>query len=76
MFFTVIVWVLYVWILNVSANSGYQMTSIETIRRERQQEKHFLQSLIAFQESLPKLNSIDDHMVVVQPEDKRYIIIP
>lgn len=53
---------LYVWILNANANNGYQMTNIESVRREKQQTKHTLRAKIAKQESLDELYRKDDRM--------------
>ncbi|MFA6080077.1 MAG: hypothetical protein WC753_01190 [Candidatus Gracilibacteria bacterium] len=67
---------LYVWILNANANSGYQMTSIESIRRERQQTKHTLRSKIAKQESPDELYRKDDRMRPVDLKEITYITLP
>ena len=71
----IILWILYVWTLNASANSGYQMTRIESVRREKQQEKHFLRAQIAKQESKEELNKYDDKTVIIRPENTAYIEI-
>lgn len=69
----VILGALYVWLLNSSANSGYQMTRIEGLRREKQQEKDFLRAQRAKQESLKVLESFDDNTRYTPPEDIIYI---
>ena len=70
----VILGVLYLWVLNSSANSGYQMTRIESVRRDREQEKHFLRAEIAKQESRAELDSHDDHTLPTTPENTLYIL--
>jgi hypothetical protein len=69
----VILGILYVWTLNASANSGYQMTRIESVRREKQQEKHFLRAQIAKQESNGELEKYDDRTINTRPENISYI---
>ncbi len=64
---------LYVWTLNTNANSGYQMTRIESVRREKQEEKHFLRAQIARQESQTELGKHDDHTIVAYPDNMSYI---
>ena len=71
----VVVGCLYIWILNSNANNGYKMTSIESIRRERQQTKHMLRAKIAKQESIDELYKKNDHMIQVAPEDVIYITL-
>ncbi len=71
----VILGILYVWTLNSSANSGYQMTRIESVRREKQQEKHFLRAQIAKQESKNELDEHDDRTVTIRPENTIYVSI-
>ncbi len=71
----IILGILYVWMLNSSANSGYQMTRIESVRREKQQEKHFLRSQIAKQESRKELDEHNDNTVPVTPENTFYITL-
>jgi hypothetical protein len=71
----IILWILYVWMLNASANSGYQMTRIESVRREKQQEKHFLRAQIAKQESKSELDKYDDRMINMRPENISYVQI-
>lgn len=72
----IILGALYVWLLNSTANSGYQMTSIEGIRREKQQEKHLLRAQVARQESPQALKSADDNMQIIPPEEIIYIHLP
>ncbi len=72
----VILGVLYVWTLNANANSGYQMSSIESVRREKQQEKHFLRAQIAHQESQPELNIFNDRLVEIAPGNISYVVVP
>ncbi len=72
----VVVGCLYIWILNSNANNGYQMTSIESIRRERQQTKHMLRAKIAKQESIDELYKKNERMVKVRSEDIIYIPLP
>ncbi|MBP6921154.1 hypothetical protein KBB89_01230, partial [Candidatus Gracilibacteria bacterium] len=57
------------------ANSGYKMTSVEAIRREKLQEKHFLRAQIAEQESRTELDRNDDRTVDIRPENISYITI-
>lgn len=71
----IILGILYVWTLNSSANSGYQMTRIESVRREKQQEKHFLRAQIAEQESRTELEKHDDKTLPIQPSNTSYISI-
>jgi len=73
-FLIIVLGILYVWMLNSSANSGYQMTRIESVRREKQQEKHFLRAQIAKQESKSELEDHDDRTVAVRPENTFYIL--
>lgn len=51
------------------------MTRIESVRREKQQEKHFLRAQIAKQESKEELNKYDDKTVIIRPENTAYIEI-
>jgi len=67
---------LYVWTLNSNANNGYQMTSIESIRREKQQAKHTLRARIAKQESIDELYRKDEKMRLIDPGEITYIILP
>lgn len=67
---------LYVWTLNSNANNGYQMTSIEGIRREKQQAKHALRAKIAKQESLEELYRKDEKMRSIAPGEITYITLP
>jgi hypothetical protein len=67
---------LYVWLLNSSANSGYQMTGIESTRREKQQEKHFLRAQVARQESPQALEAADDNTIPIPPAEVLYIHLP
>lgn len=69
----IVLGILYVWMLNSSANSGYQMTRIESVRREKQQEKHFLRAQIAKQESKKELEEHDDRTIPLRPESTFYI---
>ncbi len=71
----IILGILYVWMLNSSANSGYQMTRIESVRREKQQEKHFLRAQIAKQESRQELDEHDDRTLEIRPENISYITL-
>lgn len=66
---------LYIWILNSNANNGYQMTRIESVRRERQQTKHMLRAKIAKQESNDELYKKDEKMRRVDPEEITYITL-
>jgi hypothetical protein len=66
---------LYVWILNANANNGYQMTRIESVRRERQQTKHMLRAKIAKQESVSELYKKDEKMRPIDPIDISYITL-
>jgi hypothetical protein len=61
--------------LNSSANSGYQMTRIESVRREKQQEKHLLRAQIAKQESRKELSEHDDNTIATRPENTFYITL-
>lgn len=72
-FLIIVLGILYVWMLNSSANSGYQMTRIESVRREKQQEKHFLRAQIAKQESKKELSEHDDNTLPLRPENTFYI---
>lgn len=74
-FLLIVLGVLYVWTLNASANSGYQMTSVEAIRREKLQEKHFLRAQIAEQESRAELDKNDDRTLEIRPENISYITL-
>ncbi len=49
------------------------MTRIESTRREKQQEKHFLRSEIAIQESRAELEKHDDRTIPMRPESTFYI---
>lgn len=71
----IVLGILYVWTLNASSNSGYQMTRIESVRREKQQEKHFLRAQIAKQESRTELDEHDDRTVNIRPENMGYITL-
>lgn len=71
----ILVGTLYIWILNSNANNGYQMTSIEGIRRERQQTKHMLRAKIAKQESIEELYKKNDKMLRVLSGDMQYITL-
>ena len=75
LFLLVILGILYVWMLNASANSGYQMTRIESVRREKQQEKHFLRAQIAKQESKRELDEHSDNTIPMKPESTFYITL-
>ncbi len=66
---------LYIWILNSNANNGYQMTRVESVRRERQQMKHMLRAKIAKQESSDELYKKDEKMRHVDPGDITYITL-
>lgn len=66
---------LYIWILNTNANNGYQMTRIESIRRERQQTKHMLRAKIAKQESTEELYKKNEKMHPIAREDITYITL-
>lgn len=71
----IVLGILYVWTLNASSNSGYQMTRIESVRREKQQEKHFLRAQIAKQESRTELDEHDDRTIIIRPENMSYITL-
>lgn len=71
----VILGILYVWTLNASSNSGYQMTRVESLRREKQQEKHFIRAQIAEQESRTELEKYDDRTVTIRPESITYVTL-
>lgn len=71
----IVLGILYVWTLNASANSGYQMTRVESVRREKLQEKHFLRAQIAKQESRNELQEHDDRTVAIRPENTSYITL-
>lgn len=75
LFLLIVLGILYVWTLNASANSGYQMTSVEAIRREKLQEKHFLRAQIAEQESREELGKNDDRTIEIRPENISYITL-
>lgn len=75
LFLIIVLGILYVWMLNSSANSGYQMTRIESVRREKQQEKHFLRAQIAKQESKKELNEHNDKTIPLRPESTFYITL-
>lgn len=64
---------LYIWILNTNANNGYQMTRIESIRREKQQTKHMLRAKIAKQESLDELYKKEEVLRPIKPDNIIYI---
>jgi hypothetical protein len=49
------------------------MTRIESVRREKQQEKHFLRAQIAKQESNGELEKYDDRTINTRPENISYI---
>lgn len=51
------------------------MTSVEAIRREKLQEKHFLRAQIAEQESRAELDKNDDRMSEIRPENISYITL-
>ena len=51
------------------------MTRIESVRREKQQEKHFLRAQIAKQESKNELDEHDDRTVNIRPENTSYVSI-
>jgi len=71
----IVLGVLYVWTLNASANSGYQMTRIESVRREKLQEKHFLRAQVAKQESRIELEEHDDRTLIIRPENMSYVTL-
>jgi hypothetical protein len=64
---------LYIWILNLNANNGYQMTRIESIRREKQQTKHMLRAKIAKQESNTELYKKNEKIRPVNAQEIIYI---
>lgn len=74
-FLIIVLWILYVWTLNASANSGYQMTRVESVRREKLQEKHFLRAQIAKQESRGELEKNNDRTIGIWPENISYITL-
>lgn len=51
------------------------MTRMESERREKQQEKHFLRAQIAKQESRSELDEHDDRTVNTRPENTAYITL-
>jgi hypothetical protein len=71
----VVLGILYVWIVNSSQNSGYQMARIESVRREKQQEKHLLRAQIAKQESQKELAEHQDGLVQIARENISYITL-
>ena len=75
LFLIVVLGILYVWMLNSSANSGYQMTRSESVRREKQQEKHLLRAQIAKQESKKELDEHSDGTISLRPESTFYITL-
>jgi hypothetical protein len=52
------------------------MTSIEGIRREKQQAKHALRAKIAKQESIDELYRKDEKMRSIAPSEITYITLP
>jgi hypothetical protein len=70
----VILGILYIWTLNASSNSGYQMTRVESLRREKQEEKHFIRAQIAKQESRTELEKYNDRTVIIRPENITYVV--
>lgn len=69
----IILGVLYVWTLNITANSGYQINSIENERREKNQEMLFLRSQVAKQISPYEITKYDDKTEKIFQTDIRYI---
>lgn len=51
------------------------MTRVESMRREKLQEKHFLRAQIAEQESRTELSKNDDRTVEIQAENISYITL-
>ena len=60
--------------LYLSFHRAY-ILSIESVRREKQQEKHFLRAQIAKQESKNELDEHDDRTVNIRPENTSYVSI-
>ncbi len=71
----IVLGVLYVWMISSNSNSGYKVGRVESIRREKQQEKHLLRSQIADQESRKELNKHDDNTIATRPENTFYITL-